>query len=453
MPSQPDTPQNPSRVSVAAGMAALGGFLLGYDIGITSGAILYIRRSYDLTGLREGILMSAALCGAAVGAAAAGALTDGWGRRRALILAAAVYLVGALGAALAPSLPLLVAARLAVGMGIGLATLAAPLYIAEIAPIAQRGRLVAYTQIALACGIVSAYLVALALSGSANWRAMLGLAGLPAAALALGMWRMPASPRWLVARGRLPEAREVLHTLRNANDVGAELAEIRATLVPQGFWRDLMAPSLRPALIVGLGLAVFQQATGSNAVAYYTPTIVQAAGLSAAPAALLATLGISLVNLTMTVIAQRLVDRVGRRRLLLTSLAGMVVALVLLGAAFALPAPQATLALGGLVLYVGSFVLGLAPVFWLLIAEIYPLAVRARAMGLAAVLNWITSLLVTLTFVSLASALGRAGAFWLYAAVGVAAWLFSWRLAPETRGQSLEQLTRHWPATPTRRDP
>ncbi|MHB0857287.1 MAG: sugar porter family MFS transporter [Anaerolineae bacterium] len=441
--------RRPRLVTRAARIAALGGFLLGYDIGVMSGAILYIRQEYTLTSLSEGIVMSAALWGAAVSAVAAGPVMDRWGRRRTLIAAAMLYLAGALAAAWAPTVALLVTARVAVGAAIGIATLAAPLYISEIATVPDRGRLVAYNQIALACGIVSAYLVAYVLAGTESWRWMLGLAGFPAAVLGMGMLRMPSSPRWLVAHGLVRQAQSALRTLRHTEDVDAELAAIRATLTEQGSWRDLLSPALRPALVVGLGLALFQQATGANAVAYYSPTIVQSAGLLSSSTAILATLGVSLVNLTMTIVAQHLVDRVGRRPLLLASLAGMVLALGVIGVSFALPSHPNVLAIGGLVVYVGSYVLGLAPVFWLLIAEIFPLAVRGKAMGICAALSWATSLIVTLTFLSLMSSLGQAGVFWLYGAIGVVAWVFAWRLVPETRGQSLEQLSRRWPSSPT----
>jgi sugar porter (SP) family MFS transporter len=313
-----------------------------------------------------------------------------------------------------------------------------------VSPPEARGWLVSLNQLAITGGIVLSYLVDYALAGARGWGWMLGLAALPAAALGIGMAFMPESPRWLMARGRDERARDVLRRCRGGDPVEGELGAIRATLRERrGTWAEVFQPGVRPALVVGIGLALFQQITGINTVIYYAPTIFQMAGFRSEAGAILATVGVGVVNVLLTVVAMGLVDRVGRRPLLLVSLGGMIVSLSLLALAFAVAASSPALgwmAVGSLMLYVAFFAIGLGPVFWLLIAEIYPLAVRGRAMSLASLANWGSNLLVALTFLSLIELVGPPGTFWLFAVLGVVAWLFVFALVPETRGKSLEEI-------------
>jgi sugar porter (SP) family MFS transporter len=236
----------------------------------------------------------------------------------------------------------------------------------------------------------------------------------------------------------------VLRRCRGGGPVDDELEAIRASLRERrGSWAEVFGPSVRPALVVGVGLALFQQITGINTVIYYAPTIFRMAGFQSEAGAILATGGVGVVNVLLTVVAMWLVDRVGRRPLLLVSLSGMIVSLAALAVSFELAAAAPALgwmAVGSLMLYVGFFAVGLEPVFWLLIAEIYPLAVRGRAMSVATLANWGSNLLVALTFLSLIGLMGRSGAFWLFAALGVAAWVFVFALVPETKGKSLEEI-------------
>jgi len=435
-------------VTVVAGISALGGLLFGYDTGVISGAILFIQKDFGLSAIQEEIVISAVLLGAVIGAAAGGTLADRFGRRRVLILTAVIFALGAVGTALAPTVAWLIAGRVIVGAAIGVASFTAPLYISEVSPVNIRGRLVSLNQIALTSGIVISYLVDYALAGSRGWRWMFGLAAIPAAALGIGMLFVPESPRWLVSRALLEQAQAVLRRIRGTADVADELTEIQSSLKRQGGrWSELLSPLVRPALIVGIGLAIFQQVTGINTVIYYAPTIFQAAGFASAPVAILATVGVGVVNVLMTVAAMLLLDRVGRRPLLLSGLVGMVLSLGALGLAFALPNLQRQLgwiAVGSLMMYVGAFAIGLGPVFWLLISEIYPLKIRGLAMSMATVANWGVNLLVALTFLTLIQLLGRPGTFWLYGLVGVGAWLFAYRLVPETKGRSLEEIESHW---------
>ena len=448
-----NTPQpsgrNPHFVTIAAAISALGGLLFGYDTGVISGAILFIQKEFSLSSSMEELVISAVLIGAIVGAAAGGAIADRFGRRRTLILAASMFIVGALGTALVPSVPWLIAGRILVGGAIGAASFTAPLYISEIAPERARGRLVSLNQFALTSGIVVSYLVDYALSGSEAWRWMLGLASIPAAMLGLGMLFMPSSPRWLLSRDQASQAESVLQRIRARNDVHAELNSIQTGLQHQtSDWSELAKPGIRPALIVGIGLAVFQQISGINTVIYYAPTIFQFAGFRNAASAILATAGVGVINVALTALAMQLLDRVGRRPLLLIGLAGMIVSLTTLGIAFLATNSSwlGWIAVVSLMFYVGSFAIGLGPVFWLLISEIYPLRVRGLAMSIATVMNWAFNLVVSITFLSLVNTLGRSWTFWLYALVGIAALIFTYALVPETKGRSLEEIESHWRA-------
>jgi SP family galactose:H+ symporter-like MFS transporter len=445
------TADRPSKfVYVAAAISALGGMLFGYDTGVISGAILFIRKDFLLSPAQVEVVVSCVLVGALLGAIVGGVLADRFGRRRVIIVTAILFAAGAIETALAPSISLLIAGRIIVGTAIGVASFTTPLYISEVAPVNIRGRLVSINQVALTSGIVISYLVDYSLVAVQGWRWMFALATVPAIILAIGMFLLPESPRWLVSRNLIDSAQKVLIRIRGNKDVNVELEDIQKSLAVQsGGWRDLFTPLIRPALIVGVGLAILQQITGINTVIYYAPMIFEFTGIKSASASILATVGVGLVNVVMTVVALVLVDRIGRRPLLLAGLSGMIVGLGVLGLAFFLPGLSGSLgwiAEISLMLYVGAFAVGLGPVFWLLISEIYPLKIRGVAMSIATSANWGANLFVALTFLTLIQATGRSLTFWIYALVGVAAWLFTWFLVPETKGRSLEEIEAHWQA-------
>jgi SP family galactose:H+ symporter-like MFS transporter len=431
-------------VYAAASISALGGMLFGYDIGVISGAILFVQKQFSLSARMEEIVVSSVLLGSLAGAAAGGVLADRLGRRSLLIAAAIVFGLGGVGAAAAPSTALLIFARVVAGVAIGVASFVAPLYISEIAPVKIRGKLVSINQLAITIGIVISYLVDYAFAGSGEWRWMFAVAVVPAAAFGVGLIFIPDSPRWLAGRGRLDQARAVLKKIRNPDQVASELSAIQESLGRQkGNWSELWSPVLRSAMIVGIGLAIAQQITGINTVIYYAPTIFKFAGLTSSSAAILASVGVGLVNVVLTVVAMQLIDRVGRRPLLLISLAGMAVSLALLGLAFSLPQFKSVLgwvSIGSLMAFVGSYAVGLGPVFWLILSEIYPLRIRGRAMSVGTAVNWTGNLLVALTFLTLTKALGKPGTFWLFGVVTIAAWFFAFFLVPETKGKTLEQI-------------
>jgi SP family galactose:H+ symporter-like MFS transporter len=433
-------------VFIAAVLAAVGGLLFGYDTGVISGALLFIKTQFHLSVFHQELVVSVVLIGATVGALSGGKLADAFGRRLMLLVTAVIFVAGAIVCAAAGSVGILIVGRIVVGLGIGLASTTVPVYISEVSPAGARGWQVSLFQLAVTVGILGAYLVDYGFGKSGSWRWMLGLAVVPGAMLGLGMLAMPETPRWLAKHGRGNAAQKVLARIRGTQNVQAEYAEIQDTISrakERGHFSDLLSPLVRPALTVGIGLAIFQQITGINTVIYYAPTIIQSAGIPSATGAILATAGIGVVNVLMTLVAMWLIDRVGRRPLLLTGISGMVVSLGILGLVFRTHAPsseQGWLAVFILMAYVASFAISLGPIFWLLIAEIYPLKIRGIAEGTAAGTNWAANLLASLTFLSLVQALGPSWTFWLYGLLTIGSPLFSYFMVPETKGRTLEEI-------------
>lgn len=437
-------------VYVAAVFAGLGGLLFGYDTGVISGAQLFLKNDFTLSVFTLEVIVSGVLAGAAFGALVGGRLADLFGRRALLIVTAVIFATGAIVCAAASSTTILIIGRLIVGLGIGLSSGAVPVYISEVSPPAARGWTVSLFQLSITVGILLAYVVDYAFAAIQGWRWMFGLAVVPAAVFALGMLFLPESPRWLARKGHRDAARAVLARIRGSADVEDEMLEIERSIAQakeRGRLSDLLQPSLRSALVVGIGLAVFQQVTGINTVIYYAPLIIQSAGISSASGAILATAGIGIVNVLMTIVSMWLIDRVGRRPLLLTGIAGMVVTLLMLGLAFHMSIQAgwlSSVAVICMMLYVASFAISLGPIFWLLISEIYPLTVRSSAEGLSATFNWVSNLVVSLTFLTLLQAIGPSWTFWLYGLLAIGAWVFSYYLAPETKGRTLEEIEEFW---------
>jgi sugar porter (SP) family MFS transporter len=433
-------------VAVSAAITALGGLLFGYDTGVVSGALLFVKKDFGgLSSFQQELVTSLLLVGAVIGALAAGRVSDWIGRRITVLITAVVFVVGVLLAAFTPTYPLLLAARVIIGLAVGSASMVVPLYIGEIVPPRLRGGLVSLNQLAITVGILSSYLIDYGLSGTGNWRLMFGLAAIPAALLFVGMLFQQESPHWLIRQGREDDARQVLRRLRDSGDIDEEVREVREISQREGGMRDLISPKVRPLLVVGVMLAVFQQVTGINTVIYYAPTLLQGAGFGNS-GALLANVVNGAVNVGMTIVAIWLLDKVGRRPLLLCGTAGMAVGMVITACCFIggenLKGAVAIVAVLGLLIYTGSFAIGLGPVFWLLIAEIYPLKIRGAAMSVASMANWAANFVVTISFLTLLSAIGGTGAFFLFGFLTLVALGYFWRKVPETKGRSLQEIER-----------
>jgi sugar porter (SP) family MFS transporter len=433
-------------VVVAAAVAALGGFLFGFDTGIISGALLFIKQEFGLSAGLQQLVVGSLLLAAVVGALLGGPISDAWGRKRTLILAALVFGVGALVASYSPNLAVLVVARVLLGLAIGIASMIVPVYIAEIAPPRVRGALVSLQQFMITVGIMVSYLVSYAFSGSGAWRWMLGVGMIPAAILFVGMLPLPESPRWLLAKDRRQDALGVLHRIRHEeHNPEAELAEIEAVHKMQAgvSYRDLFRPSVRPALIVGVGIAFINQMVGVNAVIYYAPTILKDAGFSSS-AAILATTGVGILNMLVTLCALLLIDRVGRRPLLLVGISGVLLALIVLGAAYLLPGGPSgagVLLVAGLLVYIASFAASLGIAIWLLNAEVYPLEVRGKGAAAGAFTHWVLDFVIASTVLTLIATITPTGMFWFYGLFAILGIIFVLRRVPETKGKTLEEVS------------
>jgi sugar porter (SP) family MFS transporter len=434
------------RFILVAAVASLGGLLFGFDTGVISGALLFIKNDFVLSPTMQGIVTSMVLVGAVGGAACGGALTDRFGRKPVIIVMAVLFSLGSLMSAAATAVWMLLVARLILGIAIGVASMLTPLYLSEVAPAERRGAIVSLNQFCITVGILLSYVVDYGFADvSGTWRWMLGIGLVPGVMLGVGMAFLPESPRWLAGQGRMDDAGLVLRGLRGHDDIGEELAGLQRDIHEESSQATLgalfTAPRARIPLIVGIGLAVFQQVTGINTVIYYAPSIFKEAGFASNSAAILATVGIGVVNVLMTVVALLLLDQAGRRKLLLVGLAIMIVCLAALCWAFS----AGTQGLGGitavaLAAYVGGFAIGLGPIFWLIIAEIFPLAYRGRGMSVASMANWGSNLVVAMVFLDMIRLLTPGGTFGLFAVLTVAAFVFAWRYVPETNGRSLEEI-------------
>ena len=435
----------------------LSGGLFGYDQGVISGALHGIQVRFSLSALLVEVVTSWVTLGALFGALAGGELADRLGRKHTLLIAGMVFTIGSLVEALAPDTLILVSGRLIVGIGVGVAAVAAPLYAAELAPAALRGRFVSAYQLAVASGIFIAYLVDGWLSQNDAWRWMLGLSAIPGVMLIGIAIVTPQSPRWLMRMQRRPEAEAAIKQLHPAADPALELDPMATALAQeqgQASWREIFGRKWRRPLLVGIGLAVFQQITGINAIIYYADQIFAAAGFATRAAqTTVTTWAVGGVNVAATFIAIAFIDRLGRRKLLLAGLLGMGASLAVVGAAFEFitptngpttPSIAGMVTLAALILFIACFAFSMGPVVWTVINEIFPGHIRGRAVAIATAANWASAFLVSQLFLSLIEAIGNALTFWLFALFCAAGWAFVFYRVPETNGRSLEQIQQIW---------
>jgi sugar porter (SP) family MFS transporter len=431
-----------------AAVAAISGLLFGFDTAVINGALLFLRQDLHLSTRGTEVATSSLLVGCAVGAAFAGWLTDRFGRKRILIVSALLFAASAVGAAVPRTLAEFVVARLVGGIAIGVASVLAPLYIAEISPKSIRGRLVALNQMTIVTGILLAYFVnwVFAHGGTSSWRLMFAAAAVPSVAFFLALLLVPESPRFLVEQGREAEALGVLTRVSGADQARSDLGEIRETIAEEsGTLRELFEARLRKPLGIAVFLAIFQQVTGINTVIYYGSLIFkEQVGNQSDTAAIGANVIVGLVSFVMTIVALWIIDRLGRKPLMVFSSAGMAVSLFALGWLFTMQPPPPVAILVVILLYVASFGVGLGPGVWVVISELFPTRIRGRAMSIATVSLWLACILVTFTFLTLVERIGSTGAFWLYAVLNVVNLVFIWRLMPETKGRSLEEIERSW---------
>lgn len=430
-------------------VAAFGGFLFGYDTAVVSGAIGFLQARFELNADLTGWAASSMLIGCMVGAAAGGPLGDRFGRKVSLIACALVFAGSSVASALPDSLAGFAWARFAGGLAIGAASILSPMYITEIAPGRYRGRLVSLYQLAIVVGILAVFFVNLqiqragdaAWNVSQGWRWMFASLALPSAVFGLLLGFVPESPRWLVKRGRVAQAEHILERIGGRDTAGAELQAIGASLAERpGRWRELWEPRCRRLLVIGAALAVFQQFSGINAIMYYAPEIFKAAGAST-DAAFVQTVTVGAINLVFTFVAIALVDRAGRKPLLV---GGSLLQAAMLGlAVFAFgEAGRGMMLQIGILGFVAAFAMSSGPVVWIVIAEIFPNRLRGRAMAVAITVLWLACYAVSQTFPRLLEILGPQGTFGFYAACSLACAAFVAASVSETKGRTLEEIER-----------
>ncbi len=427
-------------------VAAIGGLLFGFDTAVISGTIGFFKAEFNLSSVMVGWTASSALVGCMLGAILAGLLSDRFGRKKVLILAAILFTASSIGCGLSRTVTELILARIVGGMGIGIASMLSPLYIAEISPPRVRGRLVSLQQFAIISGILGAYftntlVLHTALNDAAKWRWMFALGAFPAGIFFLLLLAVPESPRWLTKQGLVDRARQILARVAGSAQADVEMAEIQTAIAHEGASvMELFRPGLRLALLVGVALAIFQQITGINAILYYAPEIFKQAG-SGAASAFNDTIWIGVVNLLFTILAIGVIDRLGRKPLLIMGTIGMGLSLVLVGLAFHYKVSGFGL-LVVILAYVAAFAASQGPVVWVVISEIFPTRIRGRAMSIATVCLWAACYLVSQTFPMLVETVGSAATFWGYAVMCLVTVIFVWRFVPETKGKSLEQIEK-----------
>jgi sugar porter (SP) family MFS transporter len=439
---------------------ALGGILWGFDTGVISGALLYIPDDIPLSPLQQGLVVSGLLVGAMLGAGLSGRLADSLGRRRLIFAGGVVFVIGTLGAALGVNAGMLVGFRFIMGIGVGIISVVVPMYLSELAPKEIRGRLTSLMQLLVTIGIFLAYVVDFIFSASHGWRWMIGIGVVPAVLLAIGIYTQPESPRWLVSHksGGEADARTVLTRLRGSESAAeAELAEIQESVEAESRQtgklrlRSLIGPRLRPIFIVGMLLVFFQNFVGINTIIYYAPTLLTNVGFGAS-GAILANVGIGAVNMLFTLPGMYLIDRAGRRPLLLYGAVGMCVAMILLTVTNLVGLAQGALLLSltlvGIVVYIASFSISWGPVQWVLLPELFPLRARATAVSVCVTFNWLFNMAVALAFPSLLDIFGAGWNFLFFAVMTFLAFVFVKRLLPETKGRSLEAIERELTGEP-----
>ena len=425
---------------------ALGGLLFGYDIASVSGAILFIQKQLSLNSWEQGMVVSSVLIGAILGALGTSKFLDKYGRRKLLIWAAIIFTIGALGSGFAPEYWTLLVTRVILGIGVGITSALIPAYLHELAPKRMHGAVATMFQLMVMIGILLAYILNYTFQGMyTGWRWMLGFAALPAIILFFGALLLPESPRFLVKIGKTDEARAVLMNTNKDDEqaVDTALEEIQVSAnQKQGGWKELFGADVRPALVTGLGAAIFQQIIGSNSVIFYAPTIFTKVGWGVA-AALLAHIGIGIVNVIVTVVAMLLMDHVDRKKMLTIGAAGMGLSLFVMAAILKMDSGSqaaAYVSAIALTVYIAFYACTWAPITWVYIGEVFPLNIRGLGTSLCSATNWLADMVVSLTFPTMLAAFDIANTFIIYGVICVICIIFTNKFFLETRGKSLEEI-------------
>ena len=459
VPSPADERRISHRLFTIRSIATLGGLLFGYDTGVISGALPFLKNPASEGGLGldsfgESVITTSLTVGAAVGALVGGRLSDRFGRKRNIMTVAVIFLIGALGCSLSPSFAALTVFRFILGLAVGGASATVPVYLSEISPVEIRGTMVSRNELMIVTGQLTAYtcnaIIATAWPGAHAWRWMLVIATLPAIGLWVGIHLLPESPRWLASKGRVAQMWSVLNEVRMPSEVGDEGDDIirrveKEARMGKGSWADLQVPWIRKITAIGIGLALLSQLTGVNGIMYYAPTILISTGLGT-QASIVATIANGVVSVLSVYIGiAYFLKRLPRRRMILIGQTGCVASLTALGLVFLLP--ESSLRSYLVLLFMLSFLYFMqcfiGVTFWLMLSEIFPMRVRGLANGVAVFCNWVGNIIVALSFPNLIEAV-QGGVFFIFAVINLGTLAFYARFLPETKGHSLESLERHF---------
>ncbi|MDN4082421.1 sugar porter family MFS transporter [Paenibacillus polymyxa] len=439
-------------VTLVSIVAALGGILFGFDIAVVSGAVEFLQQRFSLSEFQVGWAVSSLIVGSITGAALSGYMSERIGRKKVLLAAGFLFVVGSICSAIQDTFTGYVIFRMIGGVGIGITSTICPVYNAEIAPAKYRGRLVALNQLAIVTGIFLVYfqnswIVSLgdeAWGVSTAWRWMFGVGAVPGLIFMLLMLFIPESPRWLIKKNRPYEALPILLKIHGEEAAKQEVLDIKESFKNENdSLKQLFAPGIRVALFIGIMLAIMQHITGINAILYYAPVIFKGMGLGT-DASLTQTIWIGLINVLFTIVSVWLIDKAGRKVLLMIGTSLMTLCLVIIGAAFKMGLTTGPLVLIMILIYVASYAISLGPIVWVMISEIFPNRIRGKAVAIASMALWAGDYLVSQAFPPLLSSAGPSNTFWIFGAISLFVVVFIWRKVPETKGRSLEQMENMW---------
>jgi sugar porter (SP) family MFS transporter len=444
-----------SNVLLIAVIAATGGLLFGFDTGVISGALPFLKQYWNLSDASIGWVTTTVLIGAVIGAVCSGKLSDIIGRKRMIIINAIIFAVGAVGCAFATSITVLIIMRIIIGIAIGITSYVVPMYISEISPTRVRGALVTLNQLMITLGILVSYIADYALSNdndNQSWRWMFLVGFIPSIILLIGMFFLPETPRWLISKNRWEEGKKILIKLEDSDLVNQTLAdlaeEIKVTSENKITVREVFKPWLRAPLIITIGIFFFQQFSGVNTIIYYSPLIFKMAGIVSNTQSILPSIIIGGVNVMACLLSVFLLDKVGRRKLYFIGIIGMIPSLALLGACFhfkeVLGSSLPIFAVLSIVCYIIFIAISLAPLGWLLISEIFPLNVRGVGMSIGSLSHWGFNAIIAFTFLKLVNSLGIDVTFWCYSFICLLGLIWGYYYIPETKGKSLEKIESHW---------
>jgi MFS transporter, SP family, galactose:H+ symporter len=444
-------------IILISSIAAIGGFLFGFDTGVISGTLVFLQDSkgWALTDAQLGGVTTAVLLGAVLGCLISGKITDTLGRKKIIIITSFIFMCGAILSGSAPNVRFLIISRLFLGIGIGIASFSVPLYISEISPARSRGALVTINQLMITIGILVSYITDYWIADDSDpfsWRLMFHIGFIPGLILFTGMFFLPETPRWLIGKGRYEEGAGVLNRVEDPDLIDATLnklkEEIAADEENKTSVKMVFKPWLKYPLIIGVGIMILTEFTGIDTIVYYTPKIFRIAGYISNEQSILPAIIVGVSNVFFTIVSIFLLDKIGRRPVYFIGISGLVITLISLGFCFRfqneLGGLFSVLTIGTMVVFIGSFAVSFGPLSWLIISEIFPLKIRGVGMSIGAFTLWSATTIVNYSFLKIVNALTLAGTFWAFAIMGIISAFWGFFFIPETKGKSLEYIEDHW---------